>query len=159
PVNTAQDNNVFHLIPAFDNLNNISGDTFDVSQLTYVFDDQIGQDCAASTGGCGAADLVSMRHWVCAHEVGHQFRVNECSAAHHATRSAWCADQGGTCIAAGAMDQDCLMVPSGPPTVPELDMRADGIDHFCKEDLVLGDPNCPAGPPRQGAIRTWEDPQ
>ena len=50
------------------------------------------------------------------------------------------------------------MVTSEPPSTGNLDMRADGIDHFCKEDLVLGDPNCGAQP-SDGAIRSWEDPQ
>ena len=61
-------------------------------------------------------------------------------------------------MVAPASDQNCAMVISDPPTVPELDMQADGTDHFCEEDLSLGDPNC-GGVPREGAIRTWEDPQ
>ena len=34
----------------------------------------------------------------------------------------------------------------------------DGIDRLCKEDLLLGDPNCTDNP-KSGAIRTTIDPK
>jgi hypothetical protein len=48
------------------------------------------------------------------------------------------------------------IILSGTAT-QDLDMRADGVDHFCVEDLWLGDRNC-GGTPVEGAIRTLEDP-
>ncbi len=42
------------------------------------------------------------------------------------------------------------------------DQRKDGVDWFCKEDLLLGDPTCTSwepGQPRPGAVRTTADPK
>ena len=39
----------------------------------------------------------------------------------------------------------------------DRDMRADGIEQFCRQDLILGDPNCATV--GDGAMRREEDPQ
>jgi len=86
------------------------------------------------------------------HEIGHQFKTNLCSTppcpgatAYHDNRPWWKYSETG-CPA----PNPCLMEYSlpNPPT---------GTNRFCKEDLLLGDPNC-SGTPKPGAIRTYADP-
>jgi hypothetical protein len=161
PADPAFENNVFHVIPAFDTVdpNDPAGYSAFEGAFSYVLEDQVTQNCAMTSGGCAGTERDAMERSVVSHENAHQFRVNKCSPPEfHDTRKAWCGAAGGTCVPAPASDQNCVMVISSPPTVPELDMQADGTDHFCKEDLSLGDPSC-SGVPREGAIRTWEDPQ
>ncbi len=161
-VDAALENNVFHVIPAFDTIDasNPAGFSAFEGAFSYILDEQIAQDCAMSSGGCTGTEQDAMRRWTVAHETAHQFRVNKCSPPlfhdSPSARAAWCGASGGSCVVPPASTQSCVMV--GGTSVPELDMRADGTDHFCKEDLALGDPNC-SGTPREGAIRTWEDPQ
>jgi len=161
PASASVENNVFQVIPAFDTVdpNAPSGYSQFESSFSYVYDDQIAQDCGGTTGGCTATKQGRMNRWTCAHELAHQYQVNSCSmlAHFHDPRHAWCGELSGSCVGSGTV-QDCPMVTSEPPSTGNLDMRADGIDHFCKEDLVLGDPNCGAQP-SDGAIRSWEDPQ
>jgi len=93
------------------------------------------------------------------HEVGHNFLTNFCTnlvkcddaskhRGKHDYRGWW--KYGGTGCPSW---HPCLMFPglSMPPT---------STNRFCLEDLLLGDPNCSAPPPypRQGAIRTLNDP-
>lgn len=157
PAAPSLENNVFHVIPAFDtaDLSNPAGFSAFEGAFTYILEDQVLQNCA----GCTGTEQDAMRRSVVSHETAHQFRVNKCSPpAFHDTRSAWCGAPGGNCVVPTASHQNCVMVISNPPTVLELDVQADGTDHFCKEDLALGDPVC-GGVPREGAIRTWDDPQ
>ncbi len=156
PANGIVPSNVLHTIPAFDTLNNVAGFANFAGAFFYILDTQIGQDCAANSSGCAGGDLDATRRWTVAHESGHHFEVNKCSSGGHDTRDAWCGAPGGSCVIAPATHQGCLM--NAGISTPDLDMRADGVDHFCKEDLVLGDPTC-VGTPREGAIRTLEDPQ
>lgn len=149
-------NNFFHVIPSFDTLNAVAGFSNFEGAFSYVLDDQIAQDCAMSSGGCTGTEQAVMRRWTVAHEKAHQFRVNKCSLGGHDSRAAWCGSPGGSCVVPPATNQKCVM-EAGVST-PDLDMRADGTDHFCEEDLALGDPNC-GGTPREGSIRTLEDPQ
>ena len=51
-----------------------------------------------------------------------------------------------------------MHLQSFPMDPTRADMAVDGIYRFCPEDLNLGDPNC-SGTPREGAMRTSEDPQ
>ena len=93
------------------------------------------------------------------HELGHQYDVNKCSSGGHDSRNAWCATSAANnCGLGGATPELCVMsaVPEGSTD------RMDGVSRFCAEDLLLGDPNCPAPTPpnpRDGAIRTDADPQ
>jgi hypothetical protein len=90
------------------------------------------------------------------HELAHNFRANRCSIirdcskqseeGHHDFRPWW------NCGTAGCPDPNpnpCLMQPS-------IKRYPDGIDRFCKEDLLLGDPKC--GTLGDGALRTLQDP-
>jgi len=94
-----------------------------------------------------------------AHEISHLFRTNQCTnliecgnpgnfLGKHDYREWWF--YGGVVCPPPANPHPCLMNPS---------MQINEVDRFCKEDLLLGDPNCPAGDPKDGAIRTNEDPE
>jgi len=166
PADPSFENNVFQVIPTSDTSTAGGPAAFTAfeASFTYLYDDQIADNCNASTGNCGAGELPALRNWTVAHEVGHQFLVNACTNVNtpnfgHDGRDAWCGGSGGMCLVSPATDQDCIMNTSVPPSTSQLDMQVDGTDHFCVEDLLLGDPNCPAVSPRQGAIRTVEDPQ
>jgi len=94
-----------------------------------------------------------------AHEISHLFRTNQCTnlpecgnpqnlKGPHDYREWWF--YGGIVCPQPANPHPCLMNPY---------MQINEVDIFCKEDLLLGDPNCPAGNPKAGAIRTNEDPE
>jgi len=88
------------------------------------------------------------------HELGHQFKVNECTTGGHDSRNAWCEAEG-SCGPGGTAPQPCVMVPH-----PEQSVW-DSVFRFCAEDLFKGDPTCPdpqPGEPRAGAMRTVSDP-
>ena len=75
------------------------------------------------------------------HEMGHEFKVNACSGFHD-TRKAWCGGQGGACA-----NEPCLMQADGGEP-------RNATNRFCKEDLLLGDPQCGNG---DGSIRRAPD--
>jgi hypothetical protein len=109
--------------------------------------------------GKTAPQTTSMIQDTTMHELGHQYAVNKCSSGGHDSRNAWCATSAANnCTLGGATPEMCVMnaVPEGSTD------SMDGVSRFCAEDLLLGDPNCPAPTPpnpRDGAIRTDADPQ
>ena len=152
-------NNQMHVIGSFEPASTDSGDSIADFNLSYVFTQNIFNVCQGATGGCTSAKLEATNRKTTRHELAHQFHVNKCSPPlEHDPRNAWCGELGGSCVNPIAMIEWCPMHDGAAPM--DNDMRADGIDHFCLEDLILGDPSpsC-AGTPREGAIRTTEDPQ
>lgn len=101
-----------------------------------------------------------------AHEIGHQFFLNTCTTlancgtppppdfGTHDYRPWWLYPGVTGC----PNPEACLMDPGGQLVSTKLD----GIDHFCFEDLLPGDPNC-TGPPgtesRDTSIRRGADPR
>jgi hypothetical protein len=138
------------------NAANYAGLTFQDGNFTNVYGEQIAGDCQLTTAVCAAGEQASMNRFVTDHECGHEFRVNNCSGLHDG-RPAWCGAAGGTCVDATLSEEKCVMYNGNAPG-RDMDLRSNGINHFCKEDLLLGDMLCP-GTPSPGAIRTWEDPQ
>jgi hypothetical protein len=89
------------------------------------------------------------------HEFGHDFRLNCCSdltcgskpnLGQHDARPWWNYTTTGCPNANPCLEM--YDIPN-PPT---------GIDRFCKEDLLLGDPNCGASAIRDSAVRNQTDP-
>lgn len=156
PADQAVANNVMQLIGASRNPQGITGVSNFEENFSYIFRDQVTTDCGATTPPCTPAKQDTMHRWTVGHELAHNFQVDACSVGGHDTRSAWCGSASGACVNPTYSVESCSMDPL--LTTQDLDMRADGIDHFCAEDLILGDPSC-AGTPRPGAMRTWEDPQ
>jgi hypothetical protein len=129
--------NYFHLIGAssYGALAGVSNSAFDWS---YVFQQAIEQTSYTP------AEKANYTRAVTDHELGHQFDLNFCSNlvncnpglpptwGMHDYRGWW--HYGGTGCPPWA--NPCLMEPAaGNPT--------DTINRFCKEDLLLGDPNAP----------------
>lgn len=111
---------------------------------SYIFVGSIEDSSPVNTSQHNRADT--------SHECGHQFVVNACTVPQEDTRNAWC-DGINHCGLGGATSEECEMHSS---TIQQVE---DGVDRFCIEDLLIGDPNCVAAPPKPGAIRTDADPQ
>ncbi len=158
PANVCNATNQFHMNGAQAESSSpaLAGASLADANFSYVYGAQIATDCTITTGGCTPSKEANMIRFVTAHEFGHQFRVDDCSSLHD-SRNAWCGPAGGTCVDFTLAEEKCVMY-NGNAAGRDMDLRANGIDHFCPEDLILGDPNC-IGTPRPGAIRTWEDPQ
>lgn len=159
---TCSRNNYLHLAAGIreGGANLPGGSVFD-GNWSYVFQEGVTNDCSKTTDGCDDQKELRSNQSTVAHEIGHQFRVNQCINGHD-LRNAWCGTMGGACVNPTYGDHYCLMyIGPDPRPTKEFDMFADGLDHFCEEDLLLGDPTCPnptPPAPRQGAIRTEEDP-
>jgi hypothetical protein len=90
-----------------------------------------------------AADAEAAVQTATSHEIAHQFYVNACAltddcskqaaANHHDYRPRWMDNTTG-CPAANA--NPCLMDPTGGA-------QTSGINRFCREDMLLGDPEAP----------------
>jgi len=153
-------NNYFHLVGAQneDGTSQRSAASYFLCNWLYVYSDAVAHDCTLTSAMCGPGELANMQHYYPAHETGHLFGVNNCSPPDkHDSRDAWCGSAGGACVNPTWGPEKCPMY-GGNVQGQDMDFRADGIDHFCREDLILGDPNC-VGNPRDGAVRTKEDPQ
>jgi hypothetical protein len=104
------------------------------------------------------ADIASTQSQsVLAHEIGHQFKVNRAQydrTGGHDDRNMWCSGFN-ACGAPGAIADGgirCVMQPSVPANV--------SVNHFCLEDLMLGDPDALDGTDGRKlySIRGIEDP-
>jgi hypothetical protein len=148
-----KEHNYIHVIGA-SSADRFAGLSLSSHDWTFVMEQSIETFCAGQAGNCSRA--------VSAHELAHHLGTNACTdlpnclppppdtLGQHDYRGWW--QFGG----AGCPSLNpCLMDPNaGNPL--------DGINRFCIEDLLLGDPNCPAPVPpdtRDGAIRTTPDPQ
>jgi hypothetical protein len=132
----------------------IAGDTLAINKFSLIFIDTWNGKYP------NASDAQKAVQTATNHELGHQFYVNACAIVddcpkqaaenHHDYRPRWMNSTTG-CPAANA--NPCLMDPTGG--VP-----TSGINRFCKEDLLLGDPEAPCTnfTTDQTAIRTLTDP-
>jgi hypothetical protein len=158
------ENNQWHLLGAGESADGSNGETLSPNNMSYVYTYNIGVTCEGVTGGCPADTLGKLYRNAASHELSHQFGTNRCTVStdppifHHDQRNAWCSS-GGTCANPLYLFEWCPMhVLTGPTDAQtDRDMRADGIDQFCREDLILGDPNCATA--GDGAMRREEDPQ
>jgi hypothetical protein len=101
--------------------------------------------------------VVTQSQSVIAHELEHQFKVNRSldnRTGGHDDRTMWCSGLN-ACGAPGAIADGgirCVMQPSVPANV--------SVNHFCLEDLMLGDPDALDGTDGRKlySIRGIEDP-
>jgi len=163
-------NNYIHVIGASRGPSATLGYTSSAVTTSYVYIDNIvdccnGElGCSPPTGGCDTMEQENYIREVTSHEVGHLFDVNACVAAippniAHDLREAWCGGDGGTgtCLNPIYMTQECIM--NSLTETKGADMLADGIDHFCSDDLATGDPHPTCNEmPLKGAMRATEDP-
>jgi hypothetical protein len=149
---------VFHLVGVSAAGQDLLGlATADGPNWSYVYAASIEQVVPPSTNPAEAA-RVSQN--VTAHEIGHLFKLNPSAmgggvGGSHDLRPAWC-DNANACGHAHIRDAGtsypCLMRPTVFPLFP--------VDHFCRDDLKLGDPNAgldDAGL-RLGSIRGTQNP-
>jgi hypothetical protein len=99
------------------------------------------------------------------HEIAHQFDVNPCVCYLHDRRDSWCETLGDCGVSGLTSPVHCIM-----NVVDDIDSnRADGVEHFCTQDLLHGSPGCSAVqcepgdirsfPAGHGAIRTMPEPR
>lgn len=104
---------------------------------------------------CSGDEHLCLQH-TSVHELVHQFNTNPCNTdyAYHCRRNAWCS---ASHCGKSEGEFQCAMYYLQPE-----EQRKNDVDRLCTEDLLLGDPTCPAPAPgevRPGAVRTTVDPQ
>jgi len=143
-----EEHNYFHLISASEKLTS-DGFSMDAYDFSYIMAKNYESLCPGSPSIC-------IRNGI-AHEIAHQYIVNACTDLIDCTNPdrhlkkhdyrGWWLYGGIDCNSPNV----CMMHPEGGNLT-------DGIDRLCKEDLLLGDPNCTDNP-KSGAIRTTIDPK
>jgi hypothetical protein len=153
--NTPQ--NYFHLVGASSYILGgtwTNGVSWQDSDISYVFLDSISEMCSF----CDAAQMRNHIRETTAHELTHQFGVNQCNAKGHDYNNSWCGSTGGTCDNPSIGTEYCIM--------HEFDatnstwMRIDGIcrmdcDDLASQSAVCGVPACSQGI----SVRTDKDPE
>ena len=142
--------NYFHLIGASDKTGSY-GESRAYYDVSYIYVKLLETDCPGSEAMCIRSTVN--------HEIGHQFNLNGCTDLQNCSPPPdnygphdyreWWLYGGEDCYSTNS----CLMHPIGG-------LLHSGIDRFCKEDLLLGDPNCTnEEDKKESAMRTASDPE